>query len=230
MSDAAEGRYEGSRCDHQAERDHRGCDRDEAESPRWVTLKICPTSATDDPGASVPAFVFWPADFLPTDCPDILQASRGVFRQEIVSKEPKWRNIQHEIDTGDSKPTNLACYPMTKVHRDELDRQVQLLLDKGLIRPSSSPWGSPVLFVPKPGAEWRMCVDYRLLNNVTKKDAYPLPRIQDCLDTIGAARYLSKVDLTSGYYQLEMHPEAIPKTAFTTRSGKYEWIAMPRSD
>ena len=67
-----------------------------------------------------------------------------------------------------------------------------------------------------------MCIDYRLLNNVTKKDAYPLPRIQDCLDTIGKAQYLSKIDLTSGYYQIEMEESSIAKTAFNTRNGKYK--------
>ena len=157
----------------------------------------------------------------------IIEAARGAFRQEIVPKEPKKRAIKHEIDTGDAKPTNLGFYPLSKMHRDEQDRQIKELLEKGLIRPSSSPWGSPVLFVPKPGGQWRMCIDYRLLNNVTKKDAYPLPRIQDCLDTIGKAQYLSKIDLTSGYYQIEMEESSIAKTAFNTRNGKYEWTAMP---
>ncbi len=72
-----------------------------------------------------------------------------------------------------------------------------------------------------------MCIDYRLLNDVTVKDAYPLPRIQDCLDDIGAARFLSKIDLTQGYYQIEMADSSIQKTAFKTRSGKYEFLAMP---
>ena len=157
----------------------------------------------------------------------IIEAARGAFRQEIVPKEPKKRAIKHEIDTRDAKPTNLGFYPLSKMHRDEQDRQIKELLEKGLIRPSSSPWGSPVLFVPKPGGQWRMCIDYRLLNNVTKKDAYPLPRIQDCLDTIGKAQYLSKIDLTSGYYQIEMEESSIAKTAFNTRNGKYEWTAMP---
>jgi transposase InsO family protein len=157
----------------------------------------------------------------------LLHRYKRVFKYELPSQKPQIRTIKHEIDTGDAKPINLPYYPLSKTHRDEQDRQIRELLEKDLIRPSASPWGFPVLFVPKPGGEWRMCIDYRLLNNVTTKDAYPLPRIQDCLDTIGSAKVLSKIDLLSGYYQIEMGELSIPKTAFNTRSGKYEFMAMP---
>jgi hypothetical protein len=157
----------------------------------------------------------------------ILRRFENILREELPAKYPRTRDIKHEVDTGDAKPINLSYYPLSKEHRDEQERQIKALIAQGLIQPSRSPWGFPVLFVSKPGGKWRMCIDYRLLNNVTVKDAYPLPRIQDCLDMIGSARCLSKFDLTQGYYQVEMQPDSIHKTAFNTRSGKYEFRAMP---
>jgi len=157
----------------------------------------------------------------------MLAKFKDLFREELPTQKPTKRDVKHHIDTQDASPINLPYYALTKQHRDELERQIRILLEKEIIRPSASPWGFPVLFVPKANGEWRMCIDYRLLNNVTLKDAYPLPRIQDCLDTIGDAKVLSKIDLTSGYYQIEMDEISIPKTAFNTRSGKYEFLAMP---
>lgn len=157
----------------------------------------------------------------------IVEKYRRLFREELPEKLAPTREIQHEIDTGDAKPINRPYYPLSQEHRVEQENQIRTLLEKGLIRPSASAWGSPVLFVAKPGGKWRMCVDYRMLNNVTRKDAYPLPRIQDCLDDIGKAKRLSKIDLTSGYWQIRVNEMSIPKTAFNTRSGKYEFIAMP---
>ena len=156
----------------------------------------------------------------------LIERYHQVFKEELPATKPKERGVQHDIDTGEAKPINVPYYPLSRQHRDEQDTQIRSLLEKGLIRPSSSAWGFPVLFVPK-GPGWRMCIDYRLLNNVTKKDGYPLPRIQDCLDSIGKAKYLSKIDLTSGYWQIEVNEHSIPKTAFNTRSGKYEFLTMP---
>ena len=101
------------------------------------------------------------------------------------------------------------------------------MLEKGLIRTSSSDWGAPVLFVKKSSGEWRMCIDYRGLNAVTEKNTYPLPRIQDCLDRIGSAKFISKLDLLSGFHQVRNTSESIPKTAFNTRMGKFEYLVMP---
>jgi hypothetical protein len=157
----------------------------------------------------------------------IVKKYQDRFREELPEKLAPTREIQHEIDTGDAKPINLPYYPLSQEHRVEQENQIRTLLEKGLIRPSASAWGFPVLFVAKPGGKWRMCIDYRMLNNVTRKDAYPLPRIQDCLDDIGKAKRLSKIDLTSGYWQIRVQEMSIPKTAFNTRAGKYEFIAMP---
>jgi hypothetical protein len=108
----------------------------------------------------------------------------------------------------------------------ELKKQIEELLEKCFIRPSSSPWGAPVLFVNKKDGLRIMCVDYRSLNEVTIKNKYPLPQIEDLFDQMRGATIFSKIDLRSGYHQLKIRPEDIPKTAFTTRYGVYEFLVM----
>ena len=108
----------------------------------------------------------------------------------------------------------------------ELKTQLQELIDKGFIQPSSSPWGCPAIFVKKKDETLRLCVDYRPLNEVTIKNKYPLPRIDLLFDQLAGARVFSKIDLRSGYHQIKIKPEDIPKTAFTTRYGLYEYLVM----
>ena len=108
----------------------------------------------------------------------------------------------------------------------ELKIRLQELLEKGLIRPSSSPWGYPALFVKKKDKSLWMCVDYRPLNAVTIKNKYPLPRIDILFDQLARAKVFSKIDLRSGYHQIKIRPEDIPKTAFSTRYGLYEYLVM----
>ncbi|GKE88227.1 putative reverse transcriptase domain-containing protein [Tanacetum coccineum] len=109
----------------------------------------------------------------------------------------------------------------------ELSTQLQELSDRGFIRPSSSPWGAPVLFVKKKDGYFRMCIDYRELNKFTVKNRYPLPRIDDLFDQLQGSRVYSKIDLRSGYHQLRVCEEDISKTAFRTRYGHYEFQVMP---
>ncbi|GJU11669.1 putative reverse transcriptase domain-containing protein [Tanacetum coccineum] len=109
----------------------------------------------------------------------------------------------------------------------ELSEQLQELSDKGFIRPSSSPWGAPVLFVKKKDGSFRMCIDYRELNKLTVKNRYPLPRIDDLFDQLQGSSIYSKIDLRSGYHQLRVREQDIPKTAFRTRYGHYEFQVMP---
>ena len=108
----------------------------------------------------------------------------------------------------------------------ELKKQLRELLDKGYVQPSSSPWGAPVLFVEKKDGTQRMCIDYRSLNEVTIKNKYPLPRIDDLFDQLKGACVFSKIDFRSGYHQLRIRRSDIPKTAFVTRYGLYEFTVM----
>ncbi|GBG85788.1 hypothetical protein CBR_g40597 [Chara braunii] len=138
------------------------------------------------------------------------------------------RPIQHriEIEPGSRTPKG-AVYRMSPRELEELRKQLDELLEKGWIRPSSSPFGAPVLFVPKKEGELRMCIDYRGLNAITVKNAESLPRIDDLLDRVQGCKYFSKIDLKSGYHQTEVHPDDQYKTAFRTRYGHYEFIVMP---
>ncbi|KAD7117085.1 hypothetical protein E3N88_04353 [Mikania micrantha] len=124
-------------------------------------------------------------------------------------------------------PVAKAPYRLAPSEMQELSSQLQELLDRGFIRPSSSPWGAPILFVKKKDGSFRMCIDYRELNKLTIKNRYPLPRIDDLFDQLQGATYFSKIDLRSGYHQVRVREEDISKTAFRTRYGHYEFLVMP---
>ncbi|GBG83058.1 hypothetical protein CBR_g36675 [Chara braunii] len=138
------------------------------------------------------------------------------------------RPIQHriEIEPGSRTPKG-AVYRMSPRELEELRKQLDELLEKGWIRPCSSSFGAPVLFVPKKEGELRMCIDYRGLNAVTVKNVEPLPRIDDLLDRVQGCKYFSKIHLKSGYHQIEVHHDDQYKTAFQTRYGHYEFTVMP---
>jgi hypothetical protein len=129
-----------------------------------------------------------------------------------------------ELKPG-TAPISRRSYRMPPNELAELKIQLQDLLEKGFIRPSSSPWGCPAIFVKKKDQTLRMCVDYRPLNEVTIKNKYPLPRIDILFDQLTRARVFSKIDLRSGYHQ-RIRPEDIPKTAFTTQYGLFEYLVM----
>ncbi|KAL0345884.1 UNVERIFIED_CONTAM: Retrovirus-related Pol polyprotein from transposon.6 [Sesamum radiatum] len=124
-------------------------------------------------------------------------------------------------------PISIAPYRMALVELQELKKQIGELLEKRFIRPSTSPWGAPMLFVKKKDGSMRLCVDYRQLNRVTVKNKYPLLRIDDLLDQLKGATTFLKIDLRSGYWQLRIAEKDIPKTAFRTRYGHYEFLVMP---
>lgn len=157
----------------------------------------------------------------------VVNEFRDVFPDEIPDLPPQREvefNITLQPGTG---PISKAPYRMGQVEMEELKKQLEDLLDKGYIRPSVSPWGAPVLFVKKKDGSLRMCVDYRELNNVTVKNRYPLPRIDDLFDQLQGAGVFTKIDLRSGYHQLRVTGNDVEKTAFRTRYGHYEFLVMP---
>ncbi|KAL0551335.1 hypothetical protein IC582_010421 [Cucumis melo] len=149
-----------------------------------------------------------------------------VFPEELPGLPPH-REVEFaiELEPG-TVPISRAPYRMAPAKLKELKVQLQELLDKGFIRPSVSPWGAPVLFVKKKDGSMRLCIDYMELNKVTVKNRYPLPRINDLFDQLQGATVFSKIDLRSGYHQLRIKDEDIPKTAFRSRYGHYEFIVM----
>jgi hypothetical protein len=140
---------------------------------------------------------------------------------------PPKRAIEFKIELQPgTAPIAKAPYKMSPVKLKELKIQLQGLLDKGYIRPSISPWGYSALFVETKDKELRLCVDYRPLNAVTIENKYPLPRIDILFDQLAGAQVFSKIDLRSGYHQIKICAEDIPKTPFTTRYGLYEYLVM----
>jgi hypothetical protein len=143
------------------------------------------------------------------------------------SRLPPQREVEFGIEcVPGTNPISKAPYRMASLELKELKEQLQELLDKGFIHPSTSPWGASVLFFKKNDWSMRMCIDYRELNKVTIKNRYPLPRIGDLLDQLQRARMFSKVNLRSGYHQVKVKEEDIPKIAFRTRYGHYEFLVI----
>ncbi len=158
----------------------------------------------------------------------ILTEFSDVFPSDLPSSLPPSREIDHVIDViPGSHPPSKPTYPLSYKEMDELKKTLADLSKHGFARPSKSPYGAPVLFVKKKDGSMRMCVDYRALNKVTVKNRYPLPRIDELLQRVQGATVFSKIDLRSGYHQIRIAEEDIPKTAFRTRYGHYEFTVMP---
>nr|GEW80122.1 putative reverse transcriptase domain-containing protein [Tanacetum cinerariifolium] len=150
-----------------------------------------------------------------------------VFPKDLPGLRPT-RQVEFQIDlVSGAAPVARAPYRLTPSEMQELSTQLQELSDNEFIRPSSSPWGAPVLFVKKKDGSLRMCIDYHELNKLTVKNRYPLPRIDDLFDQLQRSSVYSKIELRSGYHQLRVRDEDIPKTAFRTRYGHYEFQVMP---
>jgi hypothetical protein len=167
------------------------------------------------------AMIESPVERIPVVCeyPD-------VFPDELPGMPPD-RDIEFAIELQPgTAPISKRPYRMPPAELAELKKQLQELLDKGLIRPSTSPWGCPALFVKKKDESMRLCVDYRPLNAVTIKNKYPLPRIDVLFDQLVGAKVFSKIDLRSGYHQIKIRASDIPKTAFSTRYELYEYLVM----
>ena len=134
--------------------------------------------------------------------------------------------VEHKIDTGNAQPIKQSPYRVSQQQRAEIDSHIANMLEQDIIEVSSSPWSSPVVLVKKKDGTTRFCIDYRKLNTVTKKDSYPLPRIDDALDALSKSKYYSTLDLQSGYHQVSMHPDSKEKTAFISHAGLYQFRVL----
>ncbi|XP_058181413.1 uncharacterized protein LOC131299855 [Rhododendron vialii] len=161
------------------------------------------------------------------ELPLVVREFPDVFPEELPGLPPE-REIEFVIDLlPGTAPISIPPYRFAPAELRELKTQLQELENLGFIRPSTSPWGAPALFAQKKDGSLRLCIDYRKLNRVTIKNKYPMPRIDDLFDQLRGATCFSKIDLRSGYHQLRVRREDIPKTAFRTRYGHYEFVVMP---
>ena len=156
----------------------------------------------------------------------LLQAYSNIFAQHTADFGRTGR-IKHRIDTGDAQPIRQPFRRTPPNRREDMARLLAEMSEKSVIQPSTSPWASPVVLVRKKDGSPQFCIDYRKVNAVTRKDAYPLPRIDDTLDTLSGSQWFSTLDLISGYWQVEVDPQDKPKTAFTTPEGLFKFNVMP---
>lgn len=160
-----------------------------------------------------------------------LKRFKGIFLQEN-QKFSFTHEIKHAIKTTDEIPIHQKAYKYSYHLRDEVQKEIDKLLDNGIIRESSSQWTSPIWVVPKKNdnsgkKKYRIVIDYRKLNVETPADRYPIPEVSEILDRLGKAQYFSVIDLASGFHQIEVDPADVPKTAFNVDHGKYEFVRMP---
>jgi transposase InsO family protein len=221
-----------------------GLDPDPLSNPRTITRPATPGQPTPhqacgglhDPGdGSVPEQV----QKLYDDTIGILDVEeRKLLRGVLWRHEDIWaRDSQdlgstglatHSIDTGDHPPIKIPARRVPLHKQDAIRSEVAKMLEKGIIEPCDGPWSSPVVLAAKKDGTLRFCIDYRKLNQVTRKDAYPLPRIEDNLDALSGSRWFTTLDLLSGFWQVEMAPDDKPKTAFSVgRGGLYQFKRMP---
>ena len=195
--------------------------RDEIEELYLATIR----EANDDTGISISASTIQQLD----DIPNWIRKDYGtVLREELPPQMPPTRSVDHQIPLKpDMSPPFKGIFRLSQLELRELKRQLDQLLKDGKIKPSTSPYGAPVLFVKKKDGKLRMCIDYRALNSQTIQNRYALPRIDELFDRLHGAKVFSKLDLTSGYYQIAINPKDRYKTAFRTRYGHYEFNVMP---
>ena len=164
---------------------------------------------------------------VPSPLEDVISKYEDIISDDVPTLKEDMK-FEHVIELKeDANIPKKKMYRLTPREKDVMDQQIRELLDKGLIQPSISPYGAPVIFAKKADGSLRMCIDYRELNSQTKINRYPLPNIQDLFDVIGKAKYFTKLDLKSGYHQIRMQIGSIEITGFLTPYGHYEWLVMP---
>ena len=170
----------------------------------------------------------------PTRLPPTVEAQReeltdlvGEF-SNVFQAYPGCTNVtEHSIDTGDAAPVRLPPYRLPHAYREQVQQELKNMLQHGIIEPSQSDWAAPMVLVKKKDGTLRVCIDYRRLNVVSRADAYPMPRVDDLVDQLGGAKYISTLDLTRGYWQVPVAQDAQHKTAFATPFGLYQFRRMP---
>ena len=158
---------------------------------------------------------------------NLMEEYKEIFAEE-TNELGRTNVTRHEIELEEGvEPIKQKFYKTAHKEEQFIKEEVKRLLEEGIIIPSKSSWASPVVLVKKKDNKMRFCVDYRKLNEVTKKDAYPIPRIDEMLETLRGAKWFTTLDLASGYWQVEMDPRSRDKTAFITKFGIYEFNVMP---
>ncbi|UYV68869.1 K02A2.6-like, partial [Cordylochernes scorpioides] len=199
--------------------------RDAAERDLGCTDVRDKTIYTKFDGLQNPILVNHLEEIREHELKELLEHNRNVFSQQAIDLGKV--AIQHKIITKSEQPISLRPYRRPLKEYEEIAEQVKELLEHKLIRISDSPWAFPVVMVPKKDGNKRMCIDYRRLNEITLNDRQPLPHIQDMFDRLHGSRFFSTLDVAWGYWQIEMDPQSIQKTAFVTNDGHYEFLVMP---
>ncbi|KAJ9507581.1 hypothetical protein QJQ45_019232 [Haematococcus lacustris] len=198
-----------------------------------VLVALAPAQALLRPANSPDGSATPEPEVTPHGLPDAIKAQLDSLLAEYsdvftpLTGLPPERPVGHTIplEPG-NRPPATPMYRLSKPEHDELKQQIQDLLAKGMIEPSSSPYAAPVLFVQKKSGELRMCIDYRQLNKITLRDQYPLPRIDDLFDKLSGCKVFSSLDLQAGYHQIRITPEDVPKTAFRTPEGHFQFKVL----
>ena len=157
----------------------------------------------------------------------LLESYSDVFVTDPHDSLGRTTEAEHCVDTGDSRRVKQRPYRIPVHLKGVVEKKISDMLDRGIIQPSDSPWSSHIVLAPQKDGDYRFCVDFRRVNSVTKKDAHPIPRIDDILDQLGGATYFSTLDLASGYWQVPLKEEDREKTAFSVGPNHYEFTVMP---
>lgn len=197
--------------------------QNEEDKRRWVQKDDCcfliQIKAVENSPVTTGMAVSPPIQEVLNDYTDVFTEPTGL---------PPSRNHDHKIPLKpDSHPVNTNPYKCPYVHKQEIEKIDKEMLESGIVRHSCSPFASPVLLVKKKNHSWRLCIDYRALNALTVKNQFPIPIIEELLSELKGSTVFTKLDLRSGYHQIRVHPDDIPKTAFRTHQGHYEFLVMP---
>ena len=194
------------------------------DQPFAMCTDACPLSAATTTSAQ-----FDTSHLLPEESAQL--TALLVEFSDIVSTSPsdvgRTAIIQHDIATGQASPIRQAPRRIPIHQQEEVRNHIKKLVDDGLVEPSDSPWAAPIVVVRKPDGSIRLCVDYRKLNQITTRDAFPLPRVDDAIDAMHGCKYFTTLDLASGYWQVELEDSSKAKSAFVTPFGLFQWNVMP---